>query len=167
MRVQKGFTLVELMVVIAVLAAFVTIALPAFADLMRGVRASSDVSAITTALSLARSEAVKRNQRACVSSASWAAGWEVKQDATGNGSCSDSGDTLVRTFRGVASGATLEVKRSGSSITEVVYEGSGRQSGGDVVLAYRSVGGACSAARDRDLTVGSTGRTKVEVCTAP
>jgi type IV fimbrial biogenesis protein FimT len=167
MRAQKGFTLIEMMVVVAVLAVFVTVALPAFADLMRGVRASSDVSAITTALSLARSEAVKRNQRACVYSAAWGAGWEVKQDTTGNGSCADSNDVVIRTFKGIASGATLEVKRSGSALAEVVYDGSGRQSGGDAVLKYRSVGGACSAPRDRDLTVGATGRTTIEACTAP
>ena len=80
MRMGKGFTLIELLVALAVSAILLAVAVPSFAEFIRGVRASSDVSSLAAALSLARSEAVKRNRSACIYSDSWGGGWEVRLD---------------------------------------------------------------------------------------
>lgn len=163
---QKAFTLIELMVTVAVAAILMAIALPSFVDLIRGVRASADVSALTTALSLARAEAVRHNSVACVTSAGWGAGWSVKVDADGNSSCDDVGDVEARVFSALAAGAALAVTSGGSDVTSVNFGGTGaRQGANDIVLTYRSTSGTCTARRDRNLTVGATGRTKIEECT--
>ena len=162
---DRGFTLVELMVTLAVIAILMGIAAPAFVDFVRAVRASSTVSALNSALSLARSEAVKRNVRACVYSADWSAGWSVRIDSNGNSSCADNTDVVIQTFSGISAGSALTVTQSGASVSEVAYLGSGRrESANDVTLAFRSVTDECTANRDRDLTVSNTGRTQVQAC---
>jgi len=162
---QKGFTLIELLVTIAVLAVLLAVAVPSFAEMIRNVRASSDVTALTTALSLARSEAVKRNQSACIYSTNWGAGWEVKLDVGNNNSCADVGDTAVRVFGAVSAASTLSVQQAGVDSAAVFFNGSGRRQGGEYTIAYRSVAGACNPQRDRNLVVGPTGRTQIESCT--
>jgi len=163
---QKAFTLIELMVTVAVAAILMAIALPSFVDLVRGVRASADVSALTTALSLARAEAVRHNSVACVTSGDWGAGWNVKVDDNGDSDCEDVGDIQARVFGAIAAGASLAVTSGGASAGSVNFDGAGaRLGGGDFVLTYRSTEGVCTVRRDRNLTVGATGRTKIEECT--
>lgn len=164
MRIQKGFTLIELLVTVAVLAILLAVAVPSFAEFIRGVRASSDVSSLATALSLARSEAVKRNQPACIYSVSWGAGWEVRLDVNNDGSCAAVGDSVVREFSAVSAAATLSVQEGGTASNEVVFNGSGRRQGAEYTIAYRSVANECNPQRDRNLIVGPTGRTQIEAC---
>lgn len=161
---QRGFTLVELMVTIAVAAIVLAIAIPGFSELLRGVRASSDVSSVASALALARSEAIKRNQIACVYSSDWSGGWEVRIDSSGNDSCNDGSDGVVRVFGAPATVASLSVKEDSGNTDEIIFNGSGRRQGGEFVIAYRSEAGTCNPRRDRNLTVGPTGRTQIEAC---
>lgn len=58
----RGFTLLELMVTIAVLAVIVAIALPNMRDFIVGNRLSSNVNGFIGLINYARSEAVARNQ---------------------------------------------------------------------------------------------------------
>ncbi len=84
-----GFTLIELMVVVAIVAILAALAAPSFADLLRRNRLSAAVSALQVSLSLARSEAVKRGADARVTVAAntlagaWTNGWTVFVDGTG------------------------------------------------------------------------------------
>lgn len=86
----RGFTLIELMVTIAVAAILLSIAVPNFQMFVMNNRMASQANDLITALSLARSEAVKRaaNVTVCASSdgatctGSWGDGWIVR-DAAG------------------------------------------------------------------------------------
>lgn len=60
-RAQSGFTLVELMVTLAVLAILVTTAVPALTDLLDSQRLRATAQRIATDLRYARAEAVKRH----------------------------------------------------------------------------------------------------------
>jgi type IV fimbrial biogenesis protein FimT len=60
--VVRGFTLVEMMVVITVLAILLAIAAPSFDTLVKNNRLASASSEVQSALSLARNEAVTRRQ---------------------------------------------------------------------------------------------------------
>ena len=61
MRKQSGFTLVELMIVIAIIAIFAAIALPSFSSLIERGRLKSATEVIKADIQFARSEAMKRS----------------------------------------------------------------------------------------------------------
>lgn len=79
----RGFTLTEALVVIAMLAIVVTIAAPSFASLIGSMNSKSAAFDLINDLTLARSEAIKRNRTVTVQALGgvWANGWEVVVDA--------------------------------------------------------------------------------------
>jgi type IV fimbrial biogenesis protein FimT len=99
-----GFTLVELMIVMAVVAILLSLAAPAFSGMVSSVRLSSASNSLFSSLLLARSEAIKRNSRAvlcksangdtCVSTGGWEQGWIVFHDANNNAAL-DIGETVL------------------------------------------------------------------------
>jgi len=103
--VVRGFSLIELMVVVAIVAIMVAIGAPSFSEMMRRNRLSAAASALQVSLSLARSEAVKRGSDARVTVAAnttagaWANGWTVFVDGTGtaNGGVAPTADTTGAT----------------------------------------------------------------------
>ncbi len=95
-RCRAGFTLVELMVVVAVVGILAVVAAPGMAALLNANRLSGAAGELTAALQIARSEAIRRNARVtvcastngtdCVASTAWSTGWIVhgNDNATGN-----------------------------------------------------------------------------------
>ena len=63
---SRGFTLVELMVTIAILAILATIGLPSFQRLIADYRVSAQANSVQGLLQFARSEAVKRRESVSV-----------------------------------------------------------------------------------------------------
>ncbi len=100
----RGFTLVEMMVVLAVMEVLLAMAGPKLAGFSANSQLNGVKTAFTNAIALARSEAAKRGTsvflRAKGTPATgneFAQGWEVIADDDGSGSVSG-GDTLVRGF---------------------------------------------------------------------
>lgn len=92
MQINRGFTLIELMVTIAVLAVVIAIAAPSFTSVIQSNRTTALHHEILGALQLARSEAVKRrtevivcrseDQEDCANGTDWTVGWIVKDVAS-------------------------------------------------------------------------------------
>lgn len=129
---QYGFTLVELMVTLVVAAILAMLAAPSFTDLIRNNRLTTQTNYFVTALSTARSEAVKRNQRVvlckrnaagtqCDNAVSWQSGWLVFEDANADGDI-DAGDSIIRVFEALRNGYTLV---PATAVNWVAYDSGG------------------------------------------
>lgn len=85
-RAASGFTIIELMTTLAVLAILITIAAPSLSDLVRDQRVKTATFDVYASVIFARSEAIKRNADVDLvpAGADWAAGWmvRVQSDAT-------------------------------------------------------------------------------------
>jgi type IV fimbrial biogenesis protein FimT len=76
----RGFTLIELMIVMVVLAVVISLASPALSEMVRMQRIRSVAVDLYADVTLARSEAIKRGAQVFVvprDSADWARGWDV------------------------------------------------------------------------------------------
>lgn len=92
---SRGFTLVELLVTLAVAAILLALATPSLAELLRGNRLAAANNELVTALNVARAEALRRgrpvtvcasaDQRSCAASTNWATGWVVFEDTVNSG----------------------------------------------------------------------------------
>jgi type IV fimbrial biogenesis protein FimT len=97
---RDGFTLIEVMVVLAIMVILSAIAAPSFKSLVAGQRARAASMDLYAALTLARSEAVKRNTQVTLrpDTASWQGGWSIPNP-------SDTGHPV--TVHGAVAGATI------------------------------------------------------------
>lgn len=141
-----GFTLVELVVVLAIVAILTVLGLPSFSELIEGQRAKVAASDLMIALAKTRSEAIKRNASVTLSpkSGSWANGWQVPDPTSG---------TIIEDH-GAVNG--LSISGPGS----VVYQSSGRLQGGS--SPSFSVSGDFSDST-RCVSVDLSGRPNVKV----
>lgn len=78
--VQRGVTLIELMVTVAVLGVLMAIAAPSFSPIAESYRVRQVTEELQATLYFARSEAIKSNGHISVlpNSGNWAQGWQVK-----------------------------------------------------------------------------------------
>jgi type IV fimbrial biogenesis protein FimT len=88
----RGFTLIELMVVVSVIAIFSSLAGPSFRNLIAKQRLASAASALTESLWVGRSEALKRNTDVSFRFTSASAGWNVTLGTAGTGTTLHSQD---------------------------------------------------------------------------
>lgn len=115
---MRGFSLVELMVVVAVLAIIVGIGVPSFGRMIHSNRLTSSANEVVAALQTGRMEAVRRNARVvlcptttgtgCSASNNWARTL-IFVDANSDGSIG-TGDTVLK---------DIEVTKPGSGIAVV------------------------------------------------
>lgn len=116
---QKGFTLIELMVAIAVLSILLSLAAPSFQSLIAQTRLTAISSQLRSALLTARSEAIKSNRQVTVcasedqsscSNGSWSSGSIAFIDRNIIGEIND-GDEIIKQFQ--RSSPTLQVLQAG------------------------------------------------------
>lgn len=114
----KGFTVIELMITVAVIGILLAVGLPGFQDTISRIGTNSQAKTLVASLNFARSEAIKRGipVSVCGSSTgtdcavdSWNDGWIVfvdsNNDADGAGGSVDAGDTVLRLYQDLGGNA--------------------------------------------------------------
>jgi len=83
-QTQSGFTIIELMIVVAIAAILALLAMPNMQDTVLNQRVRKSVSDMHLSLLFARSEAIKRNATINIvrGGATWADGWTVQSGGT-------------------------------------------------------------------------------------
>lgn len=167
---NRGFTLIELMVTLAIAAILITVAVPSFQDATLGSKLGSYANTMVAHMTTARGEAIKRNAvikmcasstgTGCASSGGWAQGWIVFRDIDNDGVL-DSDDILVQRQSALPDGINvtpsggthlLSFQPSGVGVTSVTLT---------ICRSSPKVG-----TQERVVTVTATGRASVSRTTA-
>ncbi|MCH8531180.1 MAG: GspH/FimT family pseudopilin [Saccharospirillum sp.] len=148
MSSQKGVTLIELMITLAVIAIIASLAAPSFQGVIENNRVASQANGLLSAAHFARSEAVKTGGDVTLT-VNADGSWCVHADAD----CTIS----LRTGGGVT--ANSMVPAGGSNIT---FDRRGESAtGGNVTVLIHPAGCSGDTGRARQLTVTTVGRAAI------
>ena len=159
---KNGFTLIELMITIAVLAILLAVGMPSFQSVITSNRMTSQTNNFLAELALARSESIKRGIRvsicssaditvatpSCANSPTWGTGWIIFTDSAGVAGTRDGTDTVLR----VGDTPRGEITLVQAANTFVSYTASG------AVTAQNTFTLCKSGLIGRTITISPTGR---------
>lgn len=166
-RYKQGFTLVELIITVAIAAIALGMGLPSFQQFIRSNRTVTEVNRLVTALGLARSEAVKRsatvavcpaNGGNCAPGGNWENGWVVFTDNVTQNGTIDAGEQTLQVYEQMAQGYTL---RGGATFANwIAFQPTGQVlgSGGAATDSFRLCDDTQAAAERRLIQVNLLGR---------
>jgi len=169
-----GFTLLELMITLVIAALFLTVGVPSYLNLIRNSRAATNANELVTALTLARSEAVRRaaNVTICRSAdgaacgGNWTDGWIVFVD----GAATENGAPVVSQVLNVwdaPEGAATVTTASGGADVDITWirflrRGDTRTTQA-LPITYTLEIEDCVGNVARDVELNAVGRTRVTV----
>ncbi|MCQ4322063.1 GspH/FimT family pseudopilin [Stutzerimonas stutzeri] len=159
MRYSRGFTLIEWMVTISVLAILLSIVVSSFTNLLLANRVQTAKTDVLVALQFARSEAVKRGEKvhicqsangnACGSATEWAKGWLVEAESGG----------VLRIWNSVPAGVTISgpattISFKADGTTDIKPTSSESDAGTDFAIAPSP----CSGQTKYGVNINAVGR---------
>ena len=149
----RGFTLVEMLTAVTVMAVLLAVAVPAFDGVRLSTRLSAYANSLVAASQLARSEAIKRNATvtlcasangtSCATDGKWEAGWIVV-----------SGTTLLRAQPAAVGGYQIH-----GSTLPLIYDATGLGVNQATLTICRAEPTAGN--QERVVKISATGRTSI------
>ena len=139
----SGYTLVETLTVVAILAVLLAVGVPGFADTLARHRVRTAMHLVSSDLAMARSSAIMRRAQVvacpgtraagCRGDADWSQGWIVFADPDGNRRPDVSGDMLRISDAPAGSGSGLRVSATRNFIR---YQRDGRSAGTNLTVRF-------------------------------
>lgn len=166
----SGFTLIELMVTLAIALILIMAGIPSFNELIRDNQTAGQANRFIADLNYARSEAVKRgslvfvckssDQANCTSSSNWEDGWIVLAD-DGDDTI-DGGDAVLIVNQGLKENFTLR-DVGGNFSNWLSYGASGVTdgNGGGGVDTFRLCRPDADITQSRQIDISATGRISI------
>lgn len=167
---NQGFTLMELMIAIAVLGALLALGWPSFTEALSNNRLAAASNSMIAGVNLARSEAMRSNRAGgvCPSAdgatcaADWSAGWLVWNDANADGAKA-ADEPAIRYFQG--NPAQVALASAGAAVPSIVFDRRGRMTApaANAVLTAHTVDCTTGAAnKQRRLTITRAGQVRIQ-----
>lgn len=161
MNNDNGFTLVELLITVSILAILATVGVPSFQAIIQNSRATALTNDLVSALNLARSEATKRGiaVSVCATNNNWLNGWRVEPGNNCNANIND----VIRVWPQTPPNSVIL-----TNIANLGFDATGaRLDAGAAETSFQVHSQNCSGERSRILRVSTTGRVGVERTSCP
>lgn len=165
MNRAPGFTLIELMVVIAVVAVLMMVAVPNMRNFLQNNRITSAANQVHASLNLARTEAIKRQAPIRVEATASAGatnefggGWVVYSDVNTDADFDAVADELIARVDALPGGASLDASGAGT-VTQIIFAASGTAAPANTTFSLRIPG--CRGDQGRNILVTGIGRISV------
>lgn len=169
-KAQRGFTLIELMLTITVLAVLLGLAVPSFVETVRNNRLIAQNNEFIGALNLARSEALKRSgsvslcasadQATCSGVLDWTTGYIVFDDANANGTA-DGTDTVLQAW----AAAPPEFTLNAANRSFIRFGATGTSASG--AETFNLIRTGCVGLKARRIDIGMVGRVSTTTVACP
>ena len=165
-----GFTLMELMVTIAIAGILLGVAIPSFTSIISSNRLTTYANELVTALNLARSEAIKRGQHVVVSKTGtdWEDGWQVFVDIDRSPSSHQNvfntgTDIVLRVYSALPASYTLRGNNNFTNFIRYQPDGTSNNIGSFVLCDNRDGNNIPEKNTSKLLTVNAAGRLHIGI----
>ncbi len=173
---QQGFTLLELMITVAIAAILLAIAIPSFQSTIARSQLTTKTNDFLTGLASARTEAIKNNTRAvmCASTngttctgAPWTGGWLVFVDTDRDGAL-DAGEAITKVSQ-VTNDLSVEgtATVNGAVATPIIFGSDGTlfNNAGGTVRVCKATTALPANENARDIFISTVGTSRVAIPT--
>lgn len=172
MSANQGFTLMELMIAIAVLGVLLALGWPSFTEALSNNRLAAASNSMIAGVNLARTEAMRSSQGGgagvCPSADgatcanNWSAGWLVWTDTNSDGAKA-ANEPTIRYFQG--NPAQVALASAGAAVPTIIFDRRGRMTtpAANAVFTSHTVDCTAGAAnKQRRLTVTRAGQVRIQ-----